>query len=161
MDSAPRIGVSSGTTSLVSTSTELSPSGASGVDAYAHALTTGAMSQRSSRELNVKQVLSMSAMISSSSRADEETAAALVALYESSAIEDDSYPTLRTGSESLGPEEKLMPPKRRRGRPDIEDLCPRRPTKSNSKTTTSWCFECKTEQTSHFRPVVSDFVSRN
>lgn len=33
--------------------------------------------------------------------------------------------------------------------------------KSKNKTITSLCYECGTEQTSHFRPVVSDFVSQS
>lgn len=80
---------------------------------------------------------------------DEEMAAsALVSMYDTSfqAIHTSDHMT-NSSSKKKRVIKALKPP-----------LPSKRASKSKNKTVTSLCYECGIEQTSHFRPVVSDFV---
>lgn len=80
-------------------------------------------------------------------RDDEEMAAsALVSMYDDSLHDEEN-----DSGDDMSPRSKKL-----KASPSVTTKKPS--TKAKNKTITSLCYECGTEQTSHFRPVVSDFV---
>ncbi|CCG82893.1 protein of unknown function [Taphrina deformans PYCC 5710] len=83
---------------------------------------------------------------SEATRDDEAMAAsALVSMFDHSRHDEENVSPEGSTKDGVG---------------STKSTTKRATSKSKTKTITSMCYECGTEQTSHFRPVVSDFIGK-